>query len=88
MESSCGVKSSEFDKIILKVNKLRAESESHEIEGNKRRGVALPEQVKWLIRLIFRPSTLPKSLVDTLDNLEKSGVAVDKSAIVSALPAL
>jgi glycosyltransferase domain-containing protein len=88
MESSCGVKSSEFDKIILKVNKLRAESESHEIEGDKRRGVALPEQVKWLIRLIFRPSTLPKSLMDTLNNLEKSGVAVDKSAIVSALPAL
>ena len=88
MESSCGVKSSEFEKIIVKINKLRAESEFHEIEGNKRRGVALPEQVKWLIRLIFRPSTLPKSLMDTLDNLEKSGVAVDKSAIVSALPAL
>ncbi len=88
MESSCGVKGSEFEEIIRKINKLRAESEFHEIEGNKRRGVALPEQVKWLIRLIFRPNTLPKSLLDTLDNLEKSGVAVDKSAIVSALPAL
>jgi hypothetical protein len=88
MESSCGVKSSEFEVIIGKVNKLRAESELHEIEGNKRRKVALPEQVKWLIRFIFRPSTLPKSLIDTLDNLEQSGVVVDKSAIVSALPAL
>ncbi len=88
MERSSGIARSEFEVILGKVNKLRADSELNEIEGNKRRRIAVPEHVKWLIRFILRPSTLPKSLMDTLEKLEKSGVVVDKSAIVSALPAM
>jgi glycosyltransferase domain-containing protein len=88
LENSCGVKRGEFEAILRKVNKLRVESELHEIEGNKRRRVALPEHTKWLIRSIFRPNTLPKSLRETLDDLEKFGISVDKSAIMRALPAL
>lgn len=84
---SCGINGSEFKNILNRINKLRGESELHEIAGKKGRRVALPEQLKWLVRTHLRPHTLPKTLIETLDNLEDSGVTVDKNAIESALTA-
>jgi glycosyltransferase domain-containing protein len=84
----CGIDSSKFEAILRKVSNLRVQSELHEIEGNMRRRIAVPEKLKWIIRTHLKPNTLPKTLMETLDNLEKSGVVVDKPAIVSALTAL
>ncbi len=88
MEISCGISSREFKDILKIFEKLRVESELHEITAGEKRRVALPIQLKWLIRNYLRPSTLPKPLFETLLDLKKSGVEVDQTAISGALSAL
>lgn len=88
IQTAIGIQGKEFENIIEKIIQVRGESETNEIKNNKRRKISIPENLKWLIRIALKPRSLPKSLELTLDEMETSGVVVDRKAISFGLSAL
>lgn len=88
IQAAIGIHGAEFENIIEKIIQVRGESETKEITNNSRRKISIPENLKWLIRIALKPRSLPKSLEVTLDEMETSGVIVDRKAISLGLSAL
>jgi hypothetical protein len=88
MQSAMDLSQPDFENALIGIIELRANSEMHEVNNNSRRRISIPTNIKWLVRLCFKPSSLPYSLDKTLDTLEKSGAIVDRIAINQGLAAL
>lgn len=67
---------------------LRIVSENHEITKLQRATIPVPIIIKYLVRKIFKPSTIPSSIAILEKSLDKSGISFNSSELNRALSAM
>jgi glycosyltransferase domain-containing protein len=87
MQNALGLPEAEFYLNLSTIVRLRTNSEEHEIAKDKVHRWALPESLKWILRKVLNPKSLPKGISQTLNDIEKSGVKVNRLEIEKGLKA-
>ena len=88
MQNAMGLSEVDFDLNLKMIVRLRTISEENEIAKSEVRRWALPESLKWIVRKSLNPKSLPSSIYEILDEMEKSGAKFNRSEINGALKAL
>ena len=74
-----------FDSLISRVVEVRRISEQVEISRLKKRSIPIPETIKYFIRRIFKPKSLPNSLNEEIQKLIQSDVLLNTQEIETVL---
>jgi hypothetical protein len=88
LQEATKISSGDFHFALSKVVQLRKQSEEYEEMKNIRRRWALPANIKWLIRKILNPKTLPTSIFTLMNDLEAIGIKVDQEGVIKGLKTL
>ncbi len=80
--------SSNFEVILDQVVLVRKASEKNEIRSLERKRIRVPEHLKWLIRKIFLPNTLPVSVNRVLKSMVEGGAIYSHQEIQQGIDAL
>lgn len=88
LQEATKISSGDFHFALSKIVQLRKQSEEYEEMKNIRRRWALPANIKWLIRKILNPKTLPTSIFTLMNDLEAIGIKVDQEGVIKGLNTL
>jgi hypothetical protein len=75
----------EFSKTLESVMKLRVQSEVNEIKRMSRHTIPIPENLKYLIRKVLWPETIPPDVATSLLSMEEMGAMFDREEILNAV---
>ena len=75
----------EFSKTLESVMKLRVESEVNEINRMSRHTIPIPEKLKYLIRKVIWPETIPPDVAISLLSMEEMGATFDREEMLNAI---
>ena len=84
MRSFLDLPDDDYIKCIQDIIELRRLSESGETLSLSRKSLPISSNIKWLIRKLFAPSTLPNSFEETLVTMQASGSIFNKLEITRA----
>ena len=74
-----------YKECIDNVVRLRRSSEEREITSLSRRFIPISENIKWFIRKMLIPKTLPNSVDTSLDRMQNSEAIFTRSEIFHAI---
>jgi hypothetical protein len=74
-----------FDDLLRRIIEVRQLSEKNEINSLKKRTLPIPENVKYFIRKIFRPDSVPNSVDEEVQKMIHAGVTVNTKEVEKAL---
>jgi hypothetical protein len=74
-----------FDDLLRRTIEVRQLSEKNEINSLKKRKLPIPENVKYFIRKIFRPDSVPNSVDEEVQKMIHAGVTVNTKEVEKAL---
>ena len=78
----------EFSKTLESVMKLRVQSEDNEIKRMSRHAIPIPENLKYLIRKVIWPETIPPDVATSLLSMKEMGATFDQEEILNAIDAI
>ena len=84
LRRSLNISEVEYMRLMEEIIELRRISEAKEILSLSRKPFPLSHNLKWLIRRLISPSTLPRSFEQTLGTMEASGAIFNELEITHA----
>ena len=75
----------EFSKTLESVMKLRVQSEVNEIKRMSRHTIPIPENLKYFIRKVIWPETIPPDVATSLLSMKEMGAMFDQEEILNAV---
>ena len=78
----------EYSRIITKILELRKSSEDYERQRLSRRSFPIPSDLKFLIRKMLAPESLPPSIESTLKSMEIAGAKFNRIELLAAIESI
>ena len=78
----------EYSNIFRKVLELRKSSEEYEQERLSRGSIPIPDSIKFLLRKLFAPDSIPPRIEKTIYTMEAQGAKLNKIELLTAIESI
>jgi glycosyltransferase domain-containing protein len=78
----------EYSDIFRKILQLRKSSEEYERERLSRRSIPIPDFIKFLVRKLFAPNSLPPRIERTIYTMQAQGAKLNRIELLTAIESI